>query len=177
MNNEPIPNIMAWLTKACCLQESKACKLTHDLYPVDFMKREALVKEGEKCGKLFFIEKGMTRSYWLAAGEEITTSFSTEGHLVFSMDEVYYDAPSEEFVEAVEPVRSYALSSVGFAVCLRMIKISLYGGRIFISRNIVVCIGRIKSDLRLERLSAMKRLKNNFLMFAVERDLEISLLI
>lgn len=100
---------MAWLTKVCGLCENAAFQLTDELYPVEFLKREALVKEGEKCGYAFFIERGMTRSYWLCAGEEVTTSFSAEGHLVFSMDEVYYDVPSEEFVEAIEPVKAYAI--------------------------------------------------------------------
>lgn len=109
MNSESIPNIIAWLTKVCGLREEAACELTRELYPFDFEKREALVKEGEKCGYAFFIEKGMTRSYWLSDGEEFTTSFSSEGHLVFSMDEVYYDAVSEEFVEAIEPIKAYAI--------------------------------------------------------------------
>ncbi len=52
----------------------------------------------------------MTRSYWVVYGEEITTSFSTEGTLVFSMDEMYYGTPSEEYVEAVEPVKSWSIS-------------------------------------------------------------------
>lgn len=33
------------------------------------------------CKSAYFIEKGMTRSFWLVNGEEITTSFSDEGEL------------------------------------------------------------------------------------------------
>ena len=65
-------------------------------------KKTLLVKEGEKYGYAYFIEKGMTRSFWIVGGEEITTSFSCEGDIVFSMDELYYDKTSEECVETLE---------------------------------------------------------------------------
>lgn len=81
------------------------------LHSCSFAKRQLLVKEGHLSNAAFFIEKGMTRSYWLVDGEEITTSFSTEGAIVFSMDEIYYNRPSEEFVEAVEPIEGYSIST------------------------------------------------------------------
>ena len=52
----------------------------------------------------------MTRSYWLVDGEEITTSFSCEGNIVFSMDELYYNKLSEEFVESLEDMEVYEIS-------------------------------------------------------------------
>lgn len=78
--------------------------------PCRFRRKELLVTEGECVGKAFFIASGMTRSYWMEDGEQFTTSFSFEGSIVFSMDELYYGRPSEEFVEAVEDVDAFALS-------------------------------------------------------------------
>ena len=63
-----------------------------------------LIKANQYSRSAYFIEKGMTRSYWLVNGEEITTSFSCEGGIVFSMDELYYNKMSEEFVETLEDV-------------------------------------------------------------------------
>ncbi len=88
-------------------EELLASKLT----PCSFAKRQRLVTEGKMAGAAFFIERGMTRSFWLVDGEEITTSFSTEGAIVFSMDEIYYSRPSEEFVEAIEEIEAYRISS------------------------------------------------------------------
>lgn len=51
----------------------------------------------------------MTRSYWLVDGEEVTTSFSIGGCIVFSMDEVYYSQPSQEYVESIEPIDAYGI--------------------------------------------------------------------
>lgn len=58
----------------------------------------------------YFIEKGMTRSFWIVNGEDITTSFSIEGGIVFSMDEFYYGKISEENVETIEPCETYGIS-------------------------------------------------------------------
>ena len=55
-----------------------------------FPKKYQLIKADTYCKSAFFIEKGITRSFWLVDGEEITTSFAGEGSIVFSMDELYY---------------------------------------------------------------------------------------
>ena len=74
-----------------------------------FPRKHLLVKAGEYCRSAYFIEKGMTRSYWLVDGNEITTSFSGEGDIVFSMDELYYNKVSEEYVEALEDMVAYRI--------------------------------------------------------------------
>lgn len=74
-----------------------------------FPKRYQLIQENKFCKYAYFIEKGMTRSFWLVDGEEITTSFSCEGGIVFSMDELYYNKKSEEFVETLEEVEAYRI--------------------------------------------------------------------
>ena len=43
-------------------------------------------------------------------GEEITTSFAGEGSIVFSMDELYYNRISEEYVETLEETEAYRIS-------------------------------------------------------------------
>lgn len=74
-----------------------------------FPRKHLLVKAGECCRSAYFIEKGMTRSYWLVDGNEVTTSFSGEGDIVFSMDELYYNKVSEEYVEALEDLVAYRI--------------------------------------------------------------------
>ncbi len=78
--------------------------------PCRFPKRCLLIRAGIYCKAAYFIEKGMTRSYWLVDGEEVTTSFLGEGGIVFSMDELYYGKLSEEFVETLEEVEAYRIA-------------------------------------------------------------------
>ena len=75
-----------------------------------FPAKTIIIQAGRFDNQVYFIEKGMTRSFWLVNGEEITTSFSWEGGIVFSMDELYYNKPSEEFVETLEDVVVYKIS-------------------------------------------------------------------
>ena len=77
--------------------------------PCRFPKRYQLIKADEFCRSAYFIEEGMTRSFWLVDGEEITTSFAGEGSIVFSMDELYYNKISEEYVETIEEVKAYRI--------------------------------------------------------------------
>lgn len=105
-----IPNILAWIKSRCQVSQDSLEHVASMLTECRFPKKHLLVKEGEARGLAYFIERGMTRSYWVVDGEEITTSFSTEGSIVFSMDEVYYGRPSEEYVETVEPVDAFAIT-------------------------------------------------------------------
>ena len=75
-----------------------------------FPKKYQLIKADTYCKSAFFIEKGITRSFWLVDGEEVTTSFAGEGSIVFSMDELYYGKISEEYVETLEEVEAYQIS-------------------------------------------------------------------
>lgn len=106
-----IPNIVATMRNAWTVSDMSLNKIMELIYPCRFAKRQPLIQEGSTEGHAYFIESGMTRSYWVVDGEEITTSFSTEGAIVFSMDEMYYRTPSEEYVEAVEPVMAWRIAN------------------------------------------------------------------
>lgn len=80
------------------------------LKPVQFKKKEFMVLEGETCKSVYFISQGLTRSFWLRDGNEITTSFAGEGATVFSMDELYNGEPSQEYVQAIEKTIAYKIS-------------------------------------------------------------------
>lgn len=107
---EEIPNIIAFIKSAWPVSDQQIQALANKLTRCCFPKRHLLVREGVALGMAYFIEQGMTRSFWIVDGQEITTSFSTEGSIVFSMDEVYYNKQSEEYVQAVEPLEAYSIS-------------------------------------------------------------------
>lgn len=107
---DDMPNVVAWIRRCWPVSDATLGKLLEHLTPRRFGKRECLIFEGALGGKAYFIENGITRSYWIVDGEEITTSFTCEGSIVFSMDELYYGRPSEEYVEAVESVLAYEIS-------------------------------------------------------------------
>ena len=106
MMNNIIANIRrAWPQ----MPDAALLRLAEKLEPVRMHRRQLLVEADRRCPWAYFIENGMTRSYWLVDGQEITTSFSIEGSIVFSMDELYYDMPSEEYVETLEDADGFRI--------------------------------------------------------------------
>ena len=102
-------HVVECMRALCPISDETVEKLESLVVKCNYPKRYQLIKENMFCKYAYFIEKGMTRSFWLVDGGEITTSFSCEGGIVFSMDELYYNKKSEEFVETLEEVEVYRI--------------------------------------------------------------------
>ena len=100
-------NVIDKITSLYPISDDTIRTLKESVTICHFPKKHLLIKENTFSRSAYFIEKGITRSFWLVNGEEITTSFSWEGGIVFSMDEFYYNKLSEEFVETLEEVVAY----------------------------------------------------------------------
>ncbi|MDE5677114.1 MAG: Crp/Fnr family transcriptional regulator [Phocaeicola sp.] len=94
----------------CPLSDETVRELLDCVTLCKFPRKHLLVKADAFCRYAYFIEKGFTRSYWIVDGEEITTSFMGEGGIIFSMDELYYNKKSEEYVETLEEVEAYRIA-------------------------------------------------------------------
>lgn len=92
------------------ISNETAALLAEHLTMCSFEKRDIVLRAGFFCKYVWLIEKGMLRHYWMVDGNEIVTSFSLEGHVVFSMDELYFNRESQEFAQAIEPIEAYRIS-------------------------------------------------------------------
>jgi len=73
-------------------------------------KGELLLKEGEICRHSFFVEKGLLRYYSIdAKGREHIIQFAPEGWFVSDRESVYFNQPSQYFIQALEESRIIAL--------------------------------------------------------------------
>lgn len=86
-------------------------KLVSNLTFQQFHKREMIAHPNMHNRNAFFIEKGITRSFWLVDGREVTTWFSLEGDITFSMNDLYYEKTGTEFIETLEEVDAYCVST------------------------------------------------------------------
>lgn len=102
-------SVIEMMRRRSPISEATAALLERSVEPMSFSRREVMVAEGKQARHAFFLRSGMTRSYWIVDGEEVTTSFSEAGAIVFSMDEVYYGLASQEYVQALEDVEVYAI--------------------------------------------------------------------
>ncbi|MFD2036627.1 Crp/Fnr family transcriptional regulator [Belliella marina] len=67
-----------------------------------FARGELLVREGDLCDRLFFIEQGVVRSYHYREVKDVTISFAQSGDFTTSMSGFVTGKPSYEYIEALE---------------------------------------------------------------------------
>ncbi|MBB4621692.1 MULTISPECIES: Crp/Fnr family transcriptional regulator [Parabacteroides] len=79
--------------------------MREEIYP----KHTIIVRSGSVDHNVYFIEEGITRSFFLHDGTETTTWFSEEGDITFGMGSLYYNQPSAESVETLERCKIYVI--------------------------------------------------------------------
>jgi len=84
------------------LSDELKTQLSFYLKTQEFKAKRHLLKEGEICNYIYFIEKGLARSYYVKDAEEICSWFMKEGDVVISVDSFYNKKPSNERIQAIE---------------------------------------------------------------------------
>lgn len=84
-------------------------KFAEILIPLKFKRGEMPVKEGEVCDNLYYIEKGLTRQYYVKNGKEVTEHLEYEGGIVMCIESFFRREPSRLVIETLEPSKIYAI--------------------------------------------------------------------
>ncbi len=79
------------------------------LVPRKCAKGEIILKEGQVCEDLFYIEKGLIRQFYLKKDKEVTEHLATEGGVIMCIESLFKEEPTRLQVEALEPSLLYAL--------------------------------------------------------------------
>lgn len=78
-------------------------------------RKTVLLSTGEICNKLYFIERGSLRIYYLTKqGKEITRSVAFECSLVTSTSSFISQHPSFEFIESLEDSELWTIDNQAF---------------------------------------------------------------
>lgn len=94
--------------------------MTHDeldilesiLVPRKFAKGEIILREGEICRDINYIDRGLVRQYYHKHGKEVTEHLG-EDHTVFMcIESLFKEEPSHIEVEALEATTIYSLPKV-----------------------------------------------------------------
>ena len=82
-------------------------------------KNQVLIKEGQVCNKLYFVEKGIGRSYYLKQdGKEVTQWFFGVGNFMSSADSFFQQSPSFYYLEILEDSILYSITKKNMDVLL-----------------------------------------------------------
>lgn len=109
--------------------------------------------------KVFFIESGVTRSYVLVNGKEITNWFSKEGDVTCGSLDLFKNKAGFEYVQTLERTRTYAISIDTLNELYRTnIEIANWGR--ILNQDIFL----LMQDLRIERLTLSAKERYNKLV-------------
>ena len=75
-----------------------------------FSAKKTIIQAGKFDRQVYFIEKGITRSYILHDGKEITTWFSVEGDVTCGSWDLFRNKAGFEYVETLEETLAYSIS-------------------------------------------------------------------
>ena len=91
--------------------------MTHDeldalesiLVPMKFAKGEMILKEGEVCRHIYFIEHGLIRQFYYKNGKEVTEHLGEDHTIFMCIESLFKEEPTRLQVEALEPTLVYAM--------------------------------------------------------------------
>lgn len=95
----------------------KYSTMTHDeldilesiLVPMRFAKNEMILKEGETCKNIYYIERGLVRQFYFKNGKDITEHLGVDHTIFMCIESLFREEPSHLQVQAIEPTLVFAL--------------------------------------------------------------------
>ncbi len=120
------------------------------LVPRKFAKGEKILKEGEVCRDIFYIEKGLIRQYYYKNNKELTEHIGADGEIFMCIESLFREEPTRLVVEALEPTVAYCLPKARLEqVALHCVNIQILYRKI-LEESLI--ISQVHADLlRFER--------------------------
>lgn len=95
----------------------KYSTMTHDeldilesvLVPMRFAKGEMILKEGETCRCIYYVDKGLVRQFYNKYGKEVTEHIGEDHTIFMCIESLFKEEPTHLQVEALENSIIYAL--------------------------------------------------------------------
>ncbi|WP_288151503.1 Crp/Fnr family transcriptional regulator [uncultured Prevotella sp.] len=142
----------------------KYSTMTHDeldilegiLVPMKFAKGEMILKEGEVCKYIYYIEHGLTRQFYFKNGKELTEHLGVDHTIFMCIESLFKEEPTHLQVQAIEPTLVFGLPKIKLEeVALHNVNIQILYRKI-LEESLI--ISQIHADL-LRFESAQNRYK------------------
>jgi CRP-like cAMP-binding protein len=79
------------------------------LMPMKVLRGYKLVNEGEVCGSMFYVDKGMVLQYYKKNNTTVTEHISHEGDMVVCIESYFQREPSKIVASTIEPSVIYGI--------------------------------------------------------------------
>lgn len=95
----------------------KYSTMTHDeldvlesiLEPMRYAKGDMIIREGEICEHIYYIERGLVRQFYFKHGKQITEHLGEDHSVFMCIESLFREEPTRIQVEALEPTVVYGL--------------------------------------------------------------------
>ncbi len=113
-------NVLAeYLNQVHPLTPKAAAYLNRHSFHVQLRKGEFLAVPGQQETNLYYITRGVIRSYFEISGREITTWINEEHEIVGTITNFGLSTPNEEFMQALEPCELIGIPQQSIDFCYR----------------------------------------------------------
>lgn len=120
------------------------------LKTTEVRKRERLLKTGQVCSNVYFIEKGLFRCSYPAHSKEVCAWFMKEGDVIISVGSFFKQQPSYQTISAMEESRVHSISYVELQRIYRNYPEFNFIGRVLTEKYYDLCEERLYS-LRMRK--------------------------
>ena len=79
------------------------------LVPMKFAKNEMILKTGEVCRNIYYIDHGLIRQFYFKNGKEVTEHLGVDHSIFMCIESLFREEPTRLQVEALEQTVIYAL--------------------------------------------------------------------
>ena len=95
----------------------KYSTMTHDeldvlesiLVPMKFAKGDMILREGEVCKHIYYVDRGLVRQFYYKNDKEVTEHLAEDHSIFMCIESLFKEEPSKLQVEALEQTIVYAL--------------------------------------------------------------------
>ena len=79
------------------------------LVPMKFAKNEMILKEGDICENIYYVDKGLVRQFYFKNGKEVTEHLGVDRSIIMCIESLFREVPTHLQIEALEPTTVYAM--------------------------------------------------------------------
>ncbi|MBW8325181.1 MAG: Crp/Fnr family transcriptional regulator [Prolixibacteraceae bacterium] len=146
------PNFISHIRKYVELDDHSVARLNQYISPLKLKRKEFLLKEGQICQSIYFVEKGCLRMYFIddKLNEQIT-QFALEHWWIADHFSFLDNKPSPYFIQTIEKSEILAISTTSFEEMLRELPQMERYFRIIVQRAVAA------SQLRLKYMYEMSK--------------------
>ena len=79
------------------------------LVPKRYSKGEMILKEGDVCENIYYIDKGLVRQFYFKNNKELTEHIGSDGEIFMCIESLFKEEPTRLQIEALEPSSIYLI--------------------------------------------------------------------